>query len=103
MKTLLSFGALMLAIAATTISAKAECVGGDFGIYYVVCPPPRPAPVRHVTKPPHPQQREKEAHRPAAAPTHHVTKRPQRQQPKEKASPEEKAPPAGTPPALPPR
>jgi hypothetical protein len=39
MKTLFSFGALVLAISATTAPAGAFCFGGNVGIYYVICPP----------------------------------------------------------------
>ena len=86
MKTFLSLGALGLVTPAMTASAAAWCVTGQWETYYVVCPAP-------VVEPP--KQRHEKAHRPA--PVHHVTKHPKLQQR------EEKAPPTGAPPALPPR
>jgi hypothetical protein len=38
MKALFRVGAIALPIAVATISAKAECFGGNVGIYYVICP-----------------------------------------------------------------
>jgi hypothetical protein len=90
MKMLLSFGAVLLAISASTISAEAACVGGDFGNYFVLCPPT----ADDVEQPKHPH---KKAHRPA--PVHHVAKRPK---PRHRDQ-DEKAPAAVPPPELPPR
>jgi hypothetical protein len=90
MRIFLSFGAALLAISASTISAQAACVGGDFGNYFVICPPPT---ADDVEQPKHPH---KKAHRPR--PVHHVAKRPKPQH----RDQDEKAPAAVPPPALPP-
>ena len=104
MKPLLSFGALVLSILVTTISAEAAWVGGDFGNFYVTCPPYA---VCHpqVEEIEQPRQRHEKARHPA--PIHHVAiyhvainhvaKRPKPQQRDE----DEKAPAAVAPPALP--
>jgi len=91
MKPPLSLGALALAFAATTICAKAQCVGGDFGTYYVVCPPS----VVDVANRKQPQQRRETALHPVDV-HHQVAKRPKPHQA------DEKAPPVSPPPALPP-
>ena len=80
MKTLLGLGALVVAIAGTTISAEAECVAGVLCLSTAVDPP---------------KQRLEKAD--GAAPLNHpVAKRAKPQQG------DEKAPPASPPPALPP-
>ena len=81
MKTLASLGALVLA---TTVSAKATCVGGERGNYFAVCPPT-------VDVPEQPKQRHEKAQNPAP-----VHQKPQHR------DPDEKAPAAAPPPALPP-
>ena len=86
MKTLASLGALVLA---TTVSAKATCVGGERGNYFAVCPPT-------VDVPEQPKQRHEKAQNPA--PVRHVAKRQKLQH----RDPDEKAPAAAPPPALPP-
>src|SRR5215471_20793165 len=88
MKTLLSSAAIALAIAATTICAKAECVSGVSGSNIIVCSPHMDDIIDQ------PQQRNEKAHHPA--PIHRVAKRPKTQQG------DEKAPAASPPPALPP-
>ena len=94
MKSFLSFVAIGLAFAATTISAKAQCVAsGPFGPYLVDCPPPPPRPPIPLEQP---KQRHEKAHHPA--PVHHVTKRPKPQQRDEEKEPSAKDAPA---PALP--
>jgi hypothetical protein len=90
MKMLLSFGALVLAISASATSAKAACVSGDFGSYFVVCPPT----VDDVEQPKH---RHEKAHHHALV--HHVARRPK---PRHRDDQDEKAPAAAPPPALPP-
>jgi hypothetical protein len=92
MKMLLSLSAALLAISASTISAEAACVGGDFGNYFVICPPT----TDEVEQPKHPKHPHKKAHRPA--PVRHVAKRPKPQH----RDQDEKAPAAVPPPALPP-
>ena len=100
MKSFLSFVAIGFAFAATTISAKAQCVASSpFGPYIVDCPPPMlrsPMPIEQ------PKQRREKAHHPAPvhhqAPVHHVTKRPKPQQHDEEKEPSAKGAPA---PALP--
>jgi len=97
-KTLLSLGALVLAIPATTISAAAQCMCCEcfygpeccVGVPYV-----HHYPVQRLAKRPKPQQRREKAQGPAPVPQ--VAKRPRQPQR------EEKAPPAGVPPALPPQ
>ena len=87
MKTLLSSAAIALAIAATTICAKAEClsvVGLNIG-----CSPP----VDDVAKRKQPQQSHETA--PHPAPIDRVAKRPKPEQT------DEKAPAVSPPPALP--
>jgi hypothetical protein len=89
MKTLLSSAAIVLAIAATTICAKAEClsvVGLNIG-----CSPP----LDDVPKRKQPQQSHETALHPVPT-LHQVAKRQKPQQG------EEKAPPVSPPPALPP-
>ena len=88
MKTLLSSAAIALAIAATTICAKAECVSGLLNI--IGCSPP----VDDVGNRKQPQQRHETALHPA--PMDRVAKRPKPQQA------DEKAPAVRPPPALPP-
>ena len=91
MKTLLSSAAIALAITATTVCAKAECVNGVSGSHIIACSPP----VDDVAKRKQPQQRhETELH---PIPVHHQVAN--RQKPQQD---EEKAPPASPPPALPP-
>ncbi len=92
MKVPMRFGALVLAFAGSTIAAKAECVGGDFGDHFVVCAPSRP---------PVPVEQPKERHQQAPHPTpvHHLTKRPNPNPEGDKAPPA----PARPPPALPPQ
>jgi hypothetical protein len=80
MKTLLMFGAVVIAIPAMTVSAAACSVTGQWGPYYIVCPALAPADdVRQ------PNQRHKKAHR--SAPVQHVTKQEGPQQHDEKAFP----------------
>jgi hypothetical protein len=91
MKTLLSSAAIGLAIAATTIYAKAECANGVFGSKTIACS----LPADDVAKRRQPQQRHERALHPA--PLHdQVAKRQKAQQE------DEKAPPVSPPPALPP-
>ncbi len=86
---LLGLGPVLVAVAAMTMPAKAQCV--DTG-HYVVCAPPRPTiPVEQ------PEERHKKAHH--REPVHHVAKRPKRPRPQG----DEKTPPVSPPPALPPR
>ena len=76
MKTLLTFGAVVIAIAAMTVSAVPCSVTGQWGLYYIVCPAPaddakqpnqrhkkarRSAPVQHVAKQERPQQHDETA------------------------------------------
>ena len=77
-KTLLSFGALVIAISAMTVSAAAAClpVSGN-------CVSRPPVPVQEVARRGQPQQPKEKGHRLAPAP--HVGKRGQPQQPEEKA------------------
>ena len=83
MKTTLSLGALAFAIAGTTISAKAECVGGEL-LHCLVSTAIHP-----------PKQRQEKAD--DAAPRNHpVAKRAKSQQ-----GDDEKAPAVKPPPALP--
>jgi hypothetical protein len=74
MKTLLRFGALLLA---TTVSAKAECVSDLFGrtSISIFCPPPPPVAlddnyprrVAHLVKRPKPQHRYENGKAPSAS------------------------------------
>ena len=84
MKTLLSSAVVVLAVAATTSCAKAECVSGVFRS----CSPP----ADDIAKRKQPQQRHETALHPA--PIDRVAKRPKPQQ-------DEKAPAVSPPPALP--
>jgi len=86
MKTLLSSAVVVLAIAATTSCAKAECVSGVFRS----CSPA----ADDVAQRKQPQQRQETALHPA--PIDRVAKRPKPQQA------DEKAPAVSPPPALPP-
>jgi hypothetical protein len=87
-KTFLSLVTLVLSISATSLSAQAFC--GQVGIYFV-CRRLVPVLVGGVEPP---KQRHEKAYR--TAPPQHVAKRPKSQ------LQEEKAPPAGAPPPLPP-
>ena len=89
MKTLLSSAVVVLAIAATTSCAKAECASGVLGLI-IACSPP----VDDVPKRKQPQQSHETALHPA--PIDRIAKRPKPQQA------DEKAPAVSPPPALPP-
>ena len=89
MKTLLSSAVIVLAIAATTSCAKAECVSGVFRVFQSCSPP-----ADDVAQRKQPQQRQETALHPA--PIDRVAKRPKPQQA------DEKAPAVSPPPALPP-
>ena len=76
MKTHLSSAVVVLAIAATTSCAKAECVSGVFRVFQSCSPPgddvaqrkqpQQPAPIDRVAKRPKPQQADEKA--PAVSP-----------------------------------
>ena len=100
MQTLLSFGALALAMSATTSFATAQCWcsnGSGAGyvaapyVGYIVVHRASGHPMHHAAENPQIEKR----HR--GAPQHPIAKRPKQPQP------EEKAPPAGPPPTLPPQ
>lgn len=86
MKAPFGFGCLALAIAATANSAEAECVTGAFRTNLIVCS-------LHEGDIEQPKQNHETETRPILH--HHVAKRPKPQEP------DEKAPPASPPPALP--
>lgn len=100
MQTLLSFGALAFAISATTNFAAAQCwcSNGPAAGYvvapyvgYIVVHRASHHPMRHATENPQIEKRRR------PAPAHPIAKRPKQPQR------EEKAPPAGPPPTLPPQ
>jgi len=90
MKTVLSSAVVVLAIAATTICAKAECVSGVSGSHIIPCSQP----ADDVAKRKQPQQRHETA-------LHPVPVHPQVAKRQKPPQGEEKAPPVSPPPALP--
>jgi hypothetical protein len=77
-KTLLMFGAVLIAVSDMTVSAAACSVTGRWGLYYIVCPAPAPADDAKQ-----PSQDHKKAHR--SAPVQRVAKQERPQQHDERA------------------